>query len=46
MKVGDEVTLRATVRRVGDKGDLTFTVWIEGYPIPVTLPRTPPASST
>ena len=38
MKVGDEVTLRATVNRVGDKNDRTFTVWIENYPIPITLP--------
>jgi hypothetical protein len=39
LKVGQEVTLRATVTRVGAKGDPTFTVWIENYPIPLTLPK-------
>ncbi len=43
MKAGDEVILRAVVTRVGDKKDGTFTVWIENYPIPITLPLDAPS---
>ncbi len=25
----------------GGQDDPTFTVWIENYPIPITLPKTP-----